>query len=159
MTSSGICSTQVFAARGTAASIRRHAYLTWTPNAAADRHSGRDTSPWGVSPIRRPRGRRLARLSAECAPGTVTSGVDTHSDVHVAAAVDHLDGVIGTEQLTTTPAGYRKLLCWLGSFGPLHKVGVEGTGSYGAALARHLAEQDVIVVEVARPNRQVRRRH
>jgi len=41
----------------------------------------------------------------------------------------------------------------------VHKVGVEGTGSYGAALARLLAEHDVVVIEVARPNRQVRRRH
>jgi transposase len=93
------------------------------------------------------------------APGTVTGGVDTHSDVHVAAAVDHLGGVLGSAQFRTTPAGYRKLLVWLQSFGPLHKVGVEGTGSYGAALARHLAEHEVTVVEVARRNRQVRRRH
>jgi transposase len=92
-------------------------------------------------------------------PGTVTGGVDTHCDLHVAAAVDHLGGVLGTAQFRTTPAGYRKLLAWLASFGPLHKVGVEGTGSYGAALARHLAEHDVEVIEVARPNRQVRRRH
>jgi transposase len=92
-------------------------------------------------------------------PGAVTGGVDTHSDIHVAAAVDHLGGVLGTAQFRTTPAGYRKLLAWLASFGPLHKVGVEGTGSYGAALARHLAEHDVAVIEVARPNRQVRRRH
>jgi transposase len=92
-------------------------------------------------------------------PGTVTGGVDTHSDIHVAAAVDHLGGVLGTAQFRTTPAGYRKLLAWLTSFGPLHKVGVEGTGSYGAALARHLAEHEVEVIEVARPNRQVRRRH
>lgn len=93
------------------------------------------------------------------APGTVTGGVDTHSDIHVAAAVDHLGGVLGTKEFRTTPAGYRKLLVWLRSFGPLHKVGVEGTGSYGAALARHLAENEVEVVEVSRPNRQVRRRH
>ena len=93
------------------------------------------------------------------APGTVTGGVDTHSDLHVAAAVDHLGGVLGTAQFRTTPAGYRKLLRWLQSFGPVHKVGVEGTGSYGSALARLLAENDVPVVEVARPNRQVRRRH
>jgi transposase len=92
-------------------------------------------------------------------PGTVTGGVDTHSDMHVAAAVDHLGGVLGTAQFRTTPAGYRRLLSWLESFGPLHQVGVEGTGSYGAALARHLAEHEVVVIEVARPNRQVRRRH
>ena len=93
------------------------------------------------------------------APGTVTGGVDTHSDIHVAAALDHLGGVLATEQFKTTPAGYRKLLGWLRSYGPLHKVGVEGTGSYGAGLARHLAENDVEVIEVSRPNRQVRRRH
>lgn len=93
------------------------------------------------------------------APGTVTGGVDTHRDIHVAAAVDHLGGVLGTKEFRTTPAGYRKLLSWLESFGPVHKVGVEGTGSYGAAVARYLAEHTVEVIEVARPNRQVRRRY
>jgi transposase len=92
-------------------------------------------------------------------PGTVTGGVDTHSDIHVAAAVDHLGGVLGTAQFPTTPAAYRRLLRWLQSFGPVGQIGVEGTGSYGAALARYLTESDVAVIEVARPNRQVRRRH
>jgi transposase len=92
-------------------------------------------------------------------PGSVTGGVDTHLDLHVAAAIDHLGGVIATESFPTTAAGYRRLLRWLRSHGPVHAVGVEGTGSYGSALARHLAENDVTVVEVARPNRQVRRRH
>jgi transposase len=92
-------------------------------------------------------------------PGSVTGGVDTHLEVHVAAAVDHLGGVLGTESFPTTAAGYRRLLDWLASFGPVHAVGVEGTGSYGSGLARHLAEHDVPVIEVARPNRQVRRRH
>lgn len=92
-------------------------------------------------------------------PGSVTGGVDTHLDQHVAAAVDHLGGVLGTEAFPTTAVGYRRLLRWLRSFGPLHAVGVEGTGSYGSALARHLAENAIAVIEVARPNRQVRRRH
>ncbi|MHB1718847.1 MAG: IS110 family transposase, partial [Acidimicrobiales bacterium] len=43
-------------------------------------------------------------------------------------------------------------------FGELAKVGVEGTGAYGAGLARHLATEGVEVVEVNRPNRQARRR-
>jgi transposase len=51
------------------------------------------------------------------------------------------------------------LLGWLGSFMQMHAVGVEGTGSYGSALARHLAENEVRVIDVSRPNRQVRRRH
>jgi transposase len=92
-------------------------------------------------------------------PRTVTGGVDTHSDLHVAAAVDHLGGVLGTQQFPTTPNGYRQLLRWLQTFGPVHKIGVEGTGSYGLGLARMLAENDIAVIEVARPNRQVRRRH
>ena len=89
----------------------------------------------------------------------VTGGVDTHRDFHVAAALDHLGGVLATAQFPTTMAGYRSLLSWLASFGTVDAVGVEGTGSYGAALARHLAQAGVRVIEVGRPNRQVRRRH
>jgi transposase len=89
----------------------------------------------------------------------VTGGVDTHRDFHVAAALDQLGGVLGTAQFPTSPAGYRALLGWLRGFGQVGTVGVEGTGSYGAALARHLNSRDVAVIEVARPNRQVRRRH
>ena len=92
-------------------------------------------------------------------PGIVTGGVDTHLDVHVAAAVNHLGGVLGTQSFPATVRGYRQLLRWLRSFGPVGEVGVEGTGSYGAALARYLTGEQVGVIEVARPNRQVRRRH
>jgi transposase len=89
----------------------------------------------------------------------VTGGVDTHLDLHVAAALNHLGGVLATASFPTTTAGYRKLLAWLRSFGTVGRVGVEGTGSYGAALARHLTIEGVEVSEVSRPNRQVRRRH
>ena len=89
----------------------------------------------------------------------VTGGVDTHQDLHVAAALDQLGRVLATATFPTTIGGYRRLLSWLRQHGQLDKVGVEGTGSYGAALARHLAEHDVEVIEVARPNRQVRRRY
>jgi transposase len=92
-------------------------------------------------------------------PVAVIGGVDTHADIHVAAACDPLGAVLGTESFPTTPFGYRRLLAFLISFGPVTVVGVEGTGSYGAGLARHLAEAGVRVVEVNRPNRQVRRRH
>lgn len=89
----------------------------------------------------------------------VTGGVDTHRDLHVAAAVDPVGGVLGTASFPTTPAGHRALARWLASFGPVDRVGVEGTGSYGASLARHLAQAGHQVLEVSRPNRQVRRRH
>jgi len=52
----------------------------------------------------------------------------------------------------------RAALAWMRSHGELAKVGVEGTGSYGTGLARHLAGRGVEVAEMIRPNRQTRRR-
>lgn len=92
------------------------------------------------------------------APRAVTGGVDTHLDVHVAAALDAIGGVLGVESFSTTPKGYRSLVSWLASFGTVAKVGVEGTGSYGAGLACFLRRSGIEVVEVSRPNREERRR-
>jgi transposase len=88
----------------------------------------------------------------------VTGGVDTHVDVHVAAAVDASGGVLGVESFATTSAGYAEPHAWLVGFGTLRRVGVEGTGAYGAGLARYLRGRDLEVIEVDRPNRQLRRR-
>jgi len=88
----------------------------------------------------------------------VTGGVDTHADVHVAAAIDHNGGVLGVESFPTNEAGYESLAGWLASFGPVTRVGVEGTGSYGVGLSRFLATTGIEVLEVDRPNRQVRRK-
>ena len=89
----------------------------------------------------------------------ITGGVDTHLGVHVAAAVDANGGVLGVESFATTPGGYGELHDWLAGFGTVDRVGVEGTGAYGAGLARHLRGQGVVVIEVDRPNRQERRRN
>lgn len=91
-------------------------------------------------------------------PPQITGGVDTHLDVHVAAALDATGALLGVESFETTPAGYADLLRWLSSFGQVVLVGVEGTGSYGAGLSRHLHSSSINVVEVDRPNRQKRRR-
>ena len=88
----------------------------------------------------------------------ITGGVDTHADVHVAAALDPVGGLLGVAEFPVTPAGYARLLGWLGGFGTVGLVGIEGTGSYGAGLARHLAAGGVRVVEVDRSDRQDRRR-
>jgi len=88
----------------------------------------------------------------------ITGGVDTHLDVHVAAALDEIGGLLGTESFPTTAAGYAALLAWLGSFGRVVLVGVEGIGSYGAGLARYFHRAGVDVVEVDRSDRQDRRR-
>ena len=63
-------------------------------------------------------------------------GVDTHKDAHVAAVITILGVPVATATFPTTTAGYRELLAWARSFGVLCRAGVEGTGSYGAALAR-----------------------
>ena len=88
----------------------------------------------------------------------VTGGVDTHLDLNVAAALDPLGGLLGVGGFPTTSSGDTQLLAWLKGFGPVAKVGIEGTSSYGASLARALRRCGVEVVEVDRPNRQSRRR-
>jgi transposase len=88
----------------------------------------------------------------------VTGGVDTHADMHVAAALDPVGGLLGVEEFPVSPAGYARLLGWLGGFGTVALVGIEGTGSYGAGLARHVTAAGIRVVEVDRSDRQDRRR-
>jgi len=88
----------------------------------------------------------------------ITGGVDTHADLHVAAALDSVGGLLGVQEFPATAAGYAELLGWLRSLGNLALAGVEGTGSYGAGLARYLAAAGVRVVEVDRPDRQDRHR-
>jgi transposase len=92
------------------------------------------------------------------APRPVTGGIDTHLDAHVAAVVDVNGGVLGVESFPTTTAGFAELRDWLVGFGEMERVGVEGTGAYGAGLARHLRGCGLEVIEVDRPNRQARRR-
>jgi transposase len=92
----------------------------------------------------------------------VFGGVDTHADTHTVAAVDAAGRLLGHAAFPATNAGYRLLLAWLraqaGPSGEVEEVGVEGTGSYGAGLARYLTGHGVVVLEVDRPDRRTRRR-
>jgi transposase len=88
----------------------------------------------------------------------VFGGVDTHGSKHHAAAIDGVGRLLGDAEFPATAAGYAALLTWLTGFGRLVKIGVEGTGTYGAGLARYLAVHDRQVVEVDRPDRKTRRR-
>jgi transposase len=88
----------------------------------------------------------------------VVGGVDTHKDVHVAAVIDGIGRIVATSSFPTTRLGERALCRWMRSQGRLERVGVEGTGTYGAGLCRYLESEGVTVVEVNRPNRQMRRR-
>lgn len=87
----------------------------------------------------------------------VTLGVDTHADFHVAAVIDPLGRHLGHASFDTTVAGFKALLAWANGIGPVALAGVEGTGAYGAGLARFLTDENVTVVEVDRPDRKTRR--
>ena len=64
----------------------------------------------------------------------VTVGVDTHTDVHVAAVLDQAGRLLATASFPATTRGYALLAIWAESFGAVDKVGMEGTGSFGAGL-------------------------
>jgi transposase len=87
----------------------------------------------------------------------ITGGVDTHLENHVAAALDANGGLLGVESFPNNTAGFVALHDWLRTFGPVGRVGVEGTGAYGAGLSRYLQSCGLVVIEVDRTNRQVRR--
>jgi transposase len=91
-------------------------------------------------------------------PPRVTIGVDTHKDLHVAAARDQLGRRLGTTMAPATSGGYAELLAWAHALGEVQAWGVEGTGSYGAGLARFLRSHRQRVLEVNRPDRATRRR-
>ncbi len=88
----------------------------------------------------------------------VTIGVDTHLDVHVAVALDERGVRLREIHVPTTRAGYRQLERWAVGLGSVEVFGIEGTGSYGAGLARFLRELGQRVVEVNRPDRATRQR-
>jgi hypothetical protein len=83
----------------------------------------------------------------------VIGGVDTHEDVHAAAALSASERLLGTAPFSTTRAGCGQLLTWLTGHGKLISIGVEGTGSYGSGHMRHLRSASVSVGEMNRPNR------
>lgn len=87
----------------------------------------------------------------------VTGGVDTHGETHHAAVTDRIGRHLADREFPATGTGYRQLLAWLRSFGTVTAVGVEGTGAYGAGLARTLRRAGLKVVEVDRPDRRTRR--
>jgi transposase len=88
---------------------------------------------------------------------SVTVGVDTHGNTHHAAVVDSVGRHLGDREFPATSSGYRRLIAWVASFGQVQRVGVEGTGTFGAALTRSLLGAGLTVVEVDRPDRKLRR--
>jgi transposase len=88
----------------------------------------------------------------------MVAGIDTHKNTHHIAVLDHLGRRVADREFPTNVHGYRQIVAFLREHGPVERVGIEGTGSYGAGIARALAGEGFTVVEVARQNRQARRR-
>ncbi len=87
----------------------------------------------------------------------IVVGIDTHADFHVAVALSGHGQRLGELTFAATTGGCHRLIRWVGDFGAVHAFGIEGTGSYGAGVARQLTASGYTVLEVQRPNRQVRR--
>lgn len=90
--------------------------------------------------------------------GEVVLGVDTHKDFHAAVVLTDLGVVVGGQLFPATAVGYQQLIVWAQSLGGLRRAGVEGTGSYGAALTRALQAAGVEVADINCPDRSARRR-
>ena len=88
-------------------------------------------------------------------------GVDTHRDQHAVAIVDaHTGAVIAQTTAAASARGYADAV----GFADRHAAGgrlwaIEGSGHYGAGLARHLQRQGEQVHEVDRTSRGERRLH
>lgn len=89
----------------------------------------------------------------------IIGGVDTHAATHHAAVIDLNGRLLADAQFPASPRGYALMLKWMQGKGRLDRVGIEGTGAYGAGLARHLHNHGVRVLEVPRPDRRLRRQH
>jgi len=92
-------------------------------------------------------------------PADLIAGVDTHADTHTLAVLTATGGVELTATFMADHRGYRELVSALQEAGPIAVVGVEGTNSYGAGVARELTTAGYAIKEVLRPTRQVRRMH
>ena len=88
---------------------------------------------------------------------TVIVGVDTHKHVHVAVAIDSWGIRLGDHAFVADSGGYEALVTWAETHGRIEAFGIEGTGSYGAGLARAVHRAGHHVVEVNRGDRRTRR--
>ncbi len=99
----------------------------------------------------------IASYQSHRAAGVVI-GIDTHRDQHVAVAIEDRGVRLGEKSVATNTCGYEELERWSCRLGEVRAFGIEGTGSYGAGVARFMASQGYKVIEVNRPDRSVRYR-
>jgi len=94
----------------------------------------------------------------EPVPEAVVGGADTHADTVHVALITVLGQDLADRQFPTTPAGYRAAVEFLYSRGPITRVGIEGTSSYGVGLCRAARAGGLQVLEVNHTTRAERRR-
>jgi transposase len=88
----------------------------------------------------------------------VVIGVDTHKDTHTAAVLDaRTGGLLARATVSADPDGYAALAALAEQHSGLRAWAMEGTGGYGAGLARHLEQASELVIELDRPKRPARR--
>jgi transposase len=90
-------------------------------------------------------------------PLKVIAGIDTHADTHHVAVIAETGARLADREFLAVGSGYDKIVAFITGFGQVSAAGVEGTGSYGAELARVLSAAGIQVLEIMRPNRQGRR--
>jgi transposase len=88
----------------------------------------------------------------------VVIGVDTHKHTHTAGIIDAGTGAqLGDRTVSTDPCGYGELIEFADTCDGVRVWAIEGTGGYGAGLARHLQAMGEWVIELDRPERPARR--
>src|ERR1035437_4915952 len=75
-------------------------------------------------------------------------GVDTHKATLAACAVDPRGSPIAEATFANDPKGHLAFIAWARSNAPEATIGIEGSSSYGAPLARSAQQAGLCVREV-----------
>jgi len=75
-------------------------------------------------------------------------GIDTHKATLAACAVDELGRVISEATFANDPTGHGAFITWAREVAPEATVGIEGSSSFGAPLARSAQAAGLVVREV-----------
>jgi transposase len=90
------------------------------------------------------------------------AGMDTHKDTLAVSVIDQAGRESSAMTVANDPDGHEALLDWLRRRGGVERVGIEGAGGYGRAVALFLLRAGISVVEVpasltSRERRRLRR--
>jgi transposase len=78
----------------------------------------------------------------------VAIGVDSHKSSFAAAMVDEVGRELDRREFRNKDRGHRQALQWARAIGSERTFGIEGSGRYGAGLARFLLSAGEDVLEV-----------